>query len=566
MAINIPNQARADEIWGQGLGQGSEIMDRILGRRQAQQQIGQADQQLNQAQQRIQLEKMAEGRAQQLLPYQKRTYDYNMLDADKKALENSIEYKAMLKYYKPDGTKRESAPVYLPEHSSGLTQALAQPTAAIQQPGQRINPLQNVAELQSLLNDPNTPAESKAMIQRFLSGQAGEQRGMNVPGMPAPIYPSPQMNGMNIPGLPSMNPQGMNIPGMPQAPTPAQQLAMQRTMLPQMMGERPQPQQPPPMAAAAQPGQIPSIPQQVQQQPAPQATGQNGALGSNYAQRGETVQSQGVESKQYLNDIKPPKSKLHLPTKQLPRGLVELEYPDGTKTTRPMSDVELNNAGVVAQTPEQKLADKIAFEKEKAKLKSEENDKAEQRAIDKAHAIEEDKRKQKVMADMVDTGKLINKYSQHGEAISELYDTGKFHTGIGTWGATKARNAPEHVGIFTENAMPLVGQLATELSSRGGAVVSGMAMQSKPDLSQSDQYNKEILGQLHKQTYRAYKEAKQTYEEASGGKEYPIKLSKFYDKWKVQAPHGAVVIKTKEEAERLAAKYPDAKILGNIYE
>jgi hypothetical protein len=167
--------------------------------------------------------------------------------------------------------------------------------------------------------------------------------------------------------------------------------------------------------------------------------------------------------------------------------------------------------------------------------------------------------------DLEETGKLINKFSQHSEALTDLFENKGLHTGnlaaLRNWTNMPAK----HVGTFMENSTPLVGQLSKELSQRGGAVVSGMAAAAKPDLKKPDDYNKEILNELHKQTYHDYQAVKAEYERITG-KEYPIKLSKFYEKVKVQSPHGVTAIRSPEEAEKLVKKYPGSKILGNAYE
>jgi hypothetical protein len=174
----------------------------------------------------------------------------------------------------------------------------------------------------------------------------------------------------------------------------------------------------------------------------------------------------------------------------------------------------------------------------------------------------------KYSKDLIETGKLLNKYTQHIETLTDLLDKPN-----GLFGATgnirKIQDffnlGGEDTGKFNENATPLVGELAKELSSRGGAVVSGMATSAKPNLSKSVDYNKSVVNELAKQTYRAYQESKKEYERINK-KPYPIEIPNFLKKVKVMSPKGHIIIKSPEDANQLVYKYKGSKILGSTYE
>jgi hypothetical protein len=123
----------------------------------------------------------------------------------------------------------------------------------------------------------------------------------------------------------------------------------------------------------------------------------------------------------------------------------------------------------------------------------------------------------------------------------------------------------ENTGKFNENSTPLVGELSKELSSRGGAVVSGMSAAAKPNLAKSEEYNRSVLNELARQTYRSYIESKNEYERINK-KPYPIEIPNFLKRVKVISPNGHVVIKSPEEASQLVSKYKGSKILGSAYE
>lgn len=164
MALNIPMPDQP----GNALNKGSAIMDRIMGRRQAQQ---------------------SEDRQQQLLPYMIEKYKYDMSDADFKALLSKIQMGAMRQYYNDDGTPKNTNNISPGNENAfqGQGQSFtgsAQDNAAIGglQEGQSYTVpggqtpaeqryAQNNKGLQQLLADPNTPADQKTMINQFLDKQ-----------------------------------------------------------------------------------------------------------------------------------------------------------------------------------------------------------------------------------------------------------------------------------------------------------------------------------------------------------------------------------------------------------
>jgi hypothetical protein len=175
----------------------------------------------------------------------------------------------------------------------------------------------------------------------------------------------------------------------------------------------------------------------------------------------------------------------------------------------------------------------------------------------------QDKLNQKRAGDLIAGGNLLNKYSQNAVALSNLLSK-KDVTGNIPALQNFLNLSGEDVGTFNENATPLVGSLAKDISQRGGAVVAKMAQAAKPQLSKSRAYNVGVLNSLHKQTYRSYQEAKQEYESITG-KPYPIKLDKFYDKVKIISPKGHEAVVSQENADAAAREFPGTKIAGNIY-
>lgn len=210
--------------------------------------------------------------------------------------------------------------------------------------------------------------------------------------------------------------------------------------------------------------------------------------------------------------------------------------------------------GVLHQTPEEKEESDIRV----AKAKSDQ---------DVAASAQEEQNKSNIQRsqDLIETGNLINKYAQHSIPLSLLLEKKNVTGNIPAF-ENLLNLGGEDVGKFNENATPLVGQLAKELSTRGGAIVSGMASAAKPMLRKGRAYNLGVLNELHKQTYQAYKAAKEEYEHINPGKTYPIKLPKFYERVRIQSPLGHIAIKSPEDAKMLLKKYPGSKIIGLAYD
>jgi hypothetical protein len=186
------------------------------------------------------------------------------------------------------------------------------------------------------------------------------------------------------------------------------------------------------------------------------------------------------------------------------------------------------------------------------------------RKVTEAVETEKGKKGLKRAQDLEDIGTFIEKTAEHAAALSDFYNKG-FKSGPRQAAQQYLKFPSEGAGIFAENATPLIAGPSKELSTRGGAIIARMVQGSKPDYSQPDKYNKEVLEQIHRQTYRAFMEAKKEYEDLTG-KPYPKKLPKFYENVRVVSPKGHIVVKPPEEAKKLMSKYPGSKILGNAYE
>ncbi len=157
--------------------------------------------------------------------------------------------------------------------------------------------------------------------------------------------------------------------------------------------------------------------------------------------------------------------------------------------------------------------------------------------------------------DLVDVADFIIKQGGHAASLSDFYKKG-YHSG--PFNATRkwAKNAPEGAGIFSANATPLIAGPTKELSQRGGAIIAGMVQGSKPDYSQHDPYNKEILNDIHNKQYIAFQEAKKQWERLNPGKTFPKKLPKFYDKVRIVSPRGHEIIKPTEQLEAIINQFP----------
>lgn len=167
---------------------------------------------------------------------------------------------------------------------------------------------------------------------------------------------------------------------------------------------------------------------------------------------------------------------------------------------------------------------------------------------------------------LIDTGKSLVDYSDHVEALANLYEKKKNVSGLLPGLRNKANLGSEDSATFMAHSTPMVGKLGKDIATRGGAYVSSLAQAGKPNLYQPDKYNIKMIDEQARGVYKSYQRTKEAYEELFPGKKYPVKLPKFYDKFRVKAPNGLTYIKTQKEAEKLIKKYPNAEIVGNIYE
>lgn len=208
----------------------------------------------------------------------------------------------------------------------------------------------------------------------------------------------------------------------------------------------------------------------------------------------------------------------------------------------------------IGQTPEQKAQRDVDTANKKA-----------QNSVNTDIATEEGKNTVKRKQQLIETGELLNQYVGHSEALTNLFDKNKNASGLGQAAKNYFGMGGGDAGVFNVHALPLVGELSKDLSSKGGAVVTGLSMAAKPNMKNQPENNIAILNELHKKEFQTYKAAKEEYERISG-KPYPVKLSKFFDRVKVQSPNGHIVEKSPEAAKELIEKYPGSKIMGKVYE
>jgi hypothetical protein len=189
--------------------------------------------------------------------------------------------------------------------------------------------------------------------------------------------------------------------------------------------------------------------------------------------------------------------------------------------------------------------------------------------LDVAEQREQSKANIKRTSELKDVGTMLHDYTNHIEALDKLLNESKDATGLGSGFKTNVlRLGSPESATFQTHATPMVGKLSKDIAERGGAVVSGMAQAGKPNLYQPHAYNKQMVTEQAKSTYKSFKLAQDEFKEMHPGKSIPksLEFPKFFDKVRIKAPNGLTYIKTQKDAEKLAKKYPDAEILGNIYE
>lgn len=160
-------------------------------------------------------------------------------------------------------------------------------------------------------------------------------------------------------------------------------------------------------------------------------------------------------------------------------------------------------------------------------------------------------------------------YAGNNEAIAKIMERNPKATGIFQSGKRYLKMGSEDQASFNRLAVPMVGQLAKDLSQRGGAVALNYAQGGKYDSAQPYESNQGILKETNNAIIRDYNREAKVYKERTG-KNPPYELPKYYRDWekavRIQSPDGHIAIKSPEDAAQLVKKYPGAKILGNVYE
>lgn len=298
----------------------------------------------------------------------------------------------------------------------------------------------------------------------------------------------------------------------------------------------------------ALPGQMPGqIPGQIPVQPGVQLPGQSlpqtmpsGAQGG-IAPNQEVTLKPGNPRLDKLDKVAGlvpgiPKPETHF----TPNGMMITRYPSGRVT--------MQNTGVPGmktvnqETPEERQTREVST------------------AISKEQGIGNAKKTQ----DYLTAGDTINEYSGNLETIYKLLNKNRNLTGNVAGLKNMAHLSNEDQGKFNAATVPLIGKLAKDISTRGGAVVAGMATAGKPGIWKSHQENMGLTKHLIEEAIRSYNNAKKGYEKITG-KSYPKEMPAFLKQYqasqgvKVTSPNGKIIRFPEDKVDEFLKDHPDHK-------
>lgn len=155
-----------------------------------------------------------------------------------------------------------------------------------------------------------------------------------------------------------------------------------------------------------------------------------------------------------------------------------------------------------------------------------------QAEVNKAVGIDQAKGNFKKATDIENTADTLMQYAFNNEKISNILDRNKNATGNIPALQNYLNLGGTDSGEFNNLSIPMQGQLAKELSNRGGAVVAKLAAGGKYNLAKNNEYNTGIRKSTTNDIINTYDTLNDRYKRLTG-KELPQKLSPFYDKWRI---------------------------------
>lgn len=225
--------------------------------------------------------------------------------------------------------------------------------------------------------------------------------------------------------------------------------------------------------------------------------------------------------------------------------------PQGTSSSRQKNALNMLHAlGVLKETP------------------GEEEQRNIQTAAANAKATNEAKRESKKEEEYLNAGDIVNQYSGNLEKIYNLLNSDPGVSGNIAGARTSLHTGTENQGTFKGATVPLIGKLAKDISSRGGAAVAGMAQAGKPGIWESHASNVGLVKNLIDESIKDFHNAKESYESMTG-KEYPKKLPKFLQQFenkegsefvRFKAPDGSHTVRIPvDKADMFASDHKDFK-------
>ena len=156
-----------------------------------------------------------------------------------------------------------------------------------------------------------------------------------------------------------------------------------------------------------------------------------------------------------------------------------------------------------------------------------------QAEVNKAIGIDQAKGNFKKATDIENTADTLMQYAFNNEKISDILDRNKNATGNLAALRNYLNLGGTDAGEFNNLSVPMQGQLAKELSNRGGAVVAKLAQGGKYNLAKGHDYNTGIRKSTTNDIINTYDTLNERYKRLTGH-ELPQKLSPFYSKWRVE--------------------------------
>lgn len=223
-------------------------------------------------------------------------------------------------------------------------------------------------------------------------------------------------------------------------------------------------------------------------------------------------------------------------------GWVYSEYPSG-KITAVRNPQMAQQAG--KETPEEKRAAELKNKKEFEQFKTEEKNRE-----------NKDKELTATWKALAPTMTTIN-------TLSNIINKNPKLTGRGTQFAQWAGLTDDpDVGTFSSGALELQTALTKDLSSRGGYGAAKIVQGAKPDIKNSTAFNQGALKQMKDKSIRTFVAMKKEFNKNHPGQDFPYKLSDYYPEVIIEKPNGEKITLPADGAVKLLEDHPNHKIAG----